>query len=267
MISITAAALDKRALDRLQGLQDNVNNRANYAAQVDYAKSSWSRKPSSLFDGLKLRLAEMCSGNRRCVYCEDSFADEIEHMRPKDLYPEQAYVWNNYVLACGPCNGPKNNQFAVLTDPLALIDVTRKRNAPVVQPVAGRYALIDPRVENPVDYLWLDFRTWRYVPNSDDETSEIWIRADYTINVLGLNKREALVRGRKSAFSGFRSRLITWLERRAQWTPNEQQEFLEDFRAERYRGVWERMKQYRNQVPALHDVSQLIQAAPEALQW
>ncbi|MBD9573687.1 HNH endonuclease [Pseudomonas sp. PDM23] len=267
MISITAAALDKRAVDRLQGLQDDVNNLPDYAAQVDYAKSSWSKKPSSLFDGLKLILADMCSGNRRCVYCEDSFADEIEHMRPKDLYPEQAYVWSNYVLACGPCNGPKNNQFAVLTDPLALIDVTRKRNAPVIQPLAGRPALIDPRVESPVDFLWLDFRTWRYVPNSDDETSEIWLRADYTINVLGLNKREALVRGRKSAFSGFSSRLTTWLERREHWSPEEQQDFLDDFRVERYRGVWERMKLYRDQVPALHDVAQLIQAAPEALQW
>lgn len=267
MISITAAVLDKRASDRLQALQNSVNNLADYASQVAYAKSSWGQKPSSLFDGLKLKLAEMCSGNRRCVYCEDSFADEIEHMRPKDLYPEQAYVWSNYVLACGPCNGPKNNRFAVLANPPALIDVTRKHNAPIVQPTPGRHALIDPRVENPIDYLWLDFRTWRYVPNSDDKTSERWIRADYTIDVLRLNKREALVRGRKSAFSGFNSRLITWIEKRGQWSPAEKQEFLDDFRAERYRGVWERMKQYRNQVPILHDIAQLIQEAPEALQW
>lgn len=267
MISITASDLSEREIERLQGLQESVNSCADYEAQVVYAKSSWQRKPAALFDELKLRLAEMCSGNRRCVYCEDSLADEIEHMRPKDLYPEQAYVWSNYVLACGPCNGPKNNKFAVLGDPLELIDVTRKRNAPVVQPVAGQYALIDPRVEDPVDFLWLDFRTWRYVPNSDDVASETWIRAEYTIDVLGLNKRDALVRGRKSAFSGYSSRLRTWLEKREHWSAEERAAFLDDFKVERYRGVWERMKRYRNEVKALHEVAELIEVMPEVLDW
>ncbi|MGV8889812.1 MAG: HNH endonuclease [Pseudomonas sp.] len=267
MISITSRDLERHSLERLQGLQDEVNRLVGYEAQVAYAKSSWSRKPAGLFTGLKARLAEMCSGNLRCVYCEDSLADEIEHMRPKDLYPEQAYVWGNYVLACGPCNGPKNNKFAVLGNPLALMDITRKRGAAVVQPVAGRYALIDPRVEDPLEFLWLDFRTSRYVPNTGDKASETWIRAEYTINVLGLNKRDALVRGRKCAFSGYTSRLRTWLERRAHWTPEEQQAFIDDFRMERYRGVWQRMKRYRNGVPALNEVAELIEVAPEVLDW
>lgn len=267
MISIASRDLERHSLERLQGLQDAVDRLPGYEAQVAYAKSSWNRKPTGLFIGLKVHLAEMCSGNVRCVYCEDSLADEIEHMRPKDLYPEQSYVWGNYVLACGPCNGPKNNKFAVLSNPLTLVDVTRKRGAPVVPPIAGRYALIDPRIEDPLDFLWLDFRTLRYVPNTDDESSETWIRAEYTINVLGLNKRDALVRGRKSAFSGYTSRLRAWLERRVYWTPEEKQAFIDDFRAERYRGVWQRMKRYRNGVPGLSDVAELIEAAPEVLDW
>ena len=267
MISITAAVIEQDATNKLQSLQDAVNRHPAYSEQVAFAKSSWKSKPPALFDSLKLKLAAMCSGNRRCAYCEDSFADEIEHMRPKDLYPQHAYVWSNYVLACGPCNGPKNNKFAVLTNPLALIDITRERNAPVIPPVNGRSALIDPRVENPIDFLWLDFHTGRYVPNSDDEKSEVWIRANYTIDVLGLNKREALVRGRRCAFSGFNSRITKWLKNRDQWSEDEKNEFLEDFRSERYRGVWERMKRYRDQVPALHEVAQLIQDAPEVLQW
>jgi hypothetical protein len=113
----------------------------------------------------------------------------------------------------------------------------------------------------------LDFRTFRYVPNADDEASEIWIRANYTIEVLGLNKRDALVRGCKTAFSGFASRLRSWVEKRADWTLQDQQAFIEDFRAERYRGVWECMKRYRHSMPALREIELLVEVAPETLQW
>ena len=30
----------------------------------------------------------MCAGAKRCMYCEDSAADEVEHHLPKNLYPE-----------------------------------------------------------------------------------------------------------------------------------------------------------------------------------
>ena len=267
MIAIGARDLDEDSSNRLKGIQNVVDQLPDYAAKVEYAKTSWKNKPSNLFDGVKTLLAAMCNGNRRCVYCEDSLADEIEHMRPKDLFPEQAYAWNNYVLACGPCNGPKNNQFAILSGQLDLIDITRKRGAPVVEPPAGAYALVDPRIEDPVDFLWLDFRTWRYVPNTDDANSDIGVRAEYTIDVLRLNKRDDLVRGRKSAFSGYESRLRTWLEQREQWNDQQKASFIEDFRAERFRGVWERMKRYRHDVEFLAGVAQLIGTAPEVMDW
>ena len=47
------------------------------------------------------------------MYCEDSVGDEVEHHRPKNLYPDHTFLWDNYLYACGPCNGPKNNRFAV----------------------------------------------------------------------------------------------------------------------------------------------------------
>lgn len=37
-----------------------------------------------IFADVRRVLDEMCSGPRRCGYCEDSCADEIEHIRPKD---------------------------------------------------------------------------------------------------------------------------------------------------------------------------------------
>ncbi|MBX3729546.1 MAG: hypothetical protein KF858_10215 [Candidatus Sumerlaeia bacterium] len=38
------------------------------------------------------------------MYCEDSRATDIEHIRPKEHYPEVAFVWENYAYACNVCN-------------------------------------------------------------------------------------------------------------------------------------------------------------------
>ena len=48
------------------------------------------------------------------MYCEDSVADEVEHFRPKDLYPDVVFAWRNYLYACGQCNGGKNNRFSIV---------------------------------------------------------------------------------------------------------------------------------------------------------
>lgn len=267
MKGVADAALDDMSVAQLKALQERVDRQPGFAAQVEYAKSSWKGKSAQLFNPLKEKLASMCSGNVRCCYCEDSLADEIEHMRPKDLYPEQTYVWSNYVLACGPCNGPKNNRFAVLDAAGSLVDVTRKRNSPVVPPLAGEYALVDPRVEDPLDLLWLDFQTMRYVPNTDEDQSTLFARAKYTIEVLRLNTRDALVRGRRAAVTGFESRLHNWVTQSSGWTDEKRLDFVADFRAERFRGVWERMKRHCTQLPMLSGVAQMLEVAPEAAAW
>jgi len=267
VIAIPGAALDAASHAQLQALQGSVDEQDGYAAQVEFAKSSWSRKPAALFGPLKELLAGMCTGNRRCAYCEDSFADEIEHMRPKDLYPQETYAWANYVLACGPCNGPKNNRFAVLDAAGELLDVSRKKGSPVVAPPAGDRALLDPRVEDPVEFLWLDFRTGRYVPASGNEGTIEFKRACYTIDVLRLNARDDLVRGRRSAVRGFHSRLADWVAKHAEWDQERRRSFVTDFREERYRGVWERMKRHAPATPSLHDTAELLAAAPEAHTW
>ncbi|MEO8153402.1 MAG: HNH endonuclease [Rhizobacter sp.] len=268
MIAIPPRPLEAAPLEALAKLQQLVGEQGDYVAQVTYAKTSWGRKPKALFATLKGKLAIMCSGNRRCTYCEDSLADEIEHMRPKDLYPDQAYVWENYVLACGPCNGPKNNRFAVLDAAAELIDVSRKPKDDVVPPVSGVHALVNPRIEDPLELLWLDFRTWRYVPKIDDEASAAWKRAAYTIRVLRLNDRDELVRGRRAASTNFVSRLHRWIEMRTRWSDEEQQGFVADFRAERYRGVWERLKRgSQAPVEVVREVEALLTEAPEARGW
>ena len=134
------------------------------------------------------------------MYCEDSVADEVEHFRPKDLYPDAVFAWRNYLYACGPCNGGKSNRFSVAEPGTGqLVDDTRRRRARVTPPREGAAALIDPRHENPLDFLIFDLPdTFEFTPFADTETVE-FRRADYTIDLLRLNDRGYLMEARKNA--------------------------------------------------------------------
>jgi len=51
----------------------------------------------------------------------DTGADTVEHFRPKDIYPAEAYEWSNYRLVCGTLNGRKGAHEDVL-DPFLIQD-------------------------------------------------------------------------------------------------------------------------------------------------
>ena len=263
MFKIPATALLVPDAAQLANLQTSLDAAGDYAARVAEGKKRWATKPDALFGRIRKMLEDMCSGNIRCIYCEDSRGDEIEHMRPKDLYPETVFVWDNYVLACGPCNGPKNNHFAVIpAGAPVLVDVKRKPKTAVTEPAGGAPALIDPRTEDPLSFLWLDFGTFRFVPNTDAQVERL--RAQYTIDVLRLNERDELVRGRRSAFRAFKALLEQYCAQAAGWVQTEKDIFIADFRIERYRTVWLEMIRQRGARP---DLDALLRQAPEALAW
>jgi uncharacterized protein (TIGR02646 family) len=44
-----------------------------------------------------------------CSYCEVFSSDlEVEHVEPKSINPLKEFEWNNFLLACGTCNGKGN---------------------------------------------------------------------------------------------------------------------------------------------------------------
>lgn len=53
--------------------------------------------------------------NWQCAYCECTMNSErvcqVEHFKPKARFPLSAYDWDNYLLACGGCNGPKSDNW------------------------------------------------------------------------------------------------------------------------------------------------------------
>ena len=53
----------------------------------------------------------------KCAFCETNIERwDVEHFRPKSLYPWLAYSWDNLLLACPTCNGHKNNHFELINE-------------------------------------------------------------------------------------------------------------------------------------------------------
>ncbi|RTY78507.1 hypothetical protein EKA83_08815 [Pseudomonas veronii] len=117
----------------------------------------------------------MATGRSRCMYCEDSMGTDIDHFWPKSVYPDQAFVWGNYLLACSYCNSnQKRTQFP--------LDVN------------GEPLLIDPTNEDPELHLSL-------MP-STGEFSIVGPKGGESIRVFGLNDNlfpRRLPKGRRDA--------------------------------------------------------------------
>ena len=56
-----------------------------------------------------------------CAYCEQIDPGEVDHFRPKSVFPREVYVWDNWVFSCHPCNHAKGEKWpdAGYIDPCA----------------------------------------------------------------------------------------------------------------------------------------------------
>jgi len=269
MILLPDIALADQVATGLAALQAEVDAAGAYADRVAEGKRLFelrNTRGNAMFDEVKRTLDRMCSGARRCAYCEDSMADEVEHVRPKDLYPEVVFSWSNYVYACGPCNGSKGSHFAVLiADGAAPVEVSRKPRAPIVPPIEGEPALIDPRAEDATRLMLLDLReTYLFTPLAAKGTRD-HARADYTIRMLRLNLRPELARARREAHVDYVARLRHYQhERDAGASPAQLIELREGVQRRQHPTVWREMQRQRVKLPALRA---LFAAVPEAVSW
>ena len=267
MLQLPETNLDQKWQNYLDTWQQEINALPSYAEQVQQAKTKYENKiKTATFKNIRGTLETMCSGNRRCCYCEDSCADEVEHICPKSLYPGLVFVWENYLYSCGLCNPKKNNNYAVIVEN-KIQPITRKKDDPIVPPPVGKGVFINPRIENPLDFLELDLGddldgTFFFQPRYHLlEDSIDYQRAKYTIDTLALNDRDYLCRGRRQGALNYRARLIEY----QQETSNvKKQSFIEAFKEMSYPTVWQEMKnQYKN-IPSIYS---LIEEFPEILEW
>lgn len=262
MIQMNSVSLPKDTIAHLKEKQDLVDGEADYATKVAKGKSLWDRKSKSHFTIIRRTLEEMCVGKRRCNYCEDSAADEVEHIEPKDMYPEKVFVWSNYLFACSLCNGPKNNQFAVFDNAGNVVNVARKRDEPVIPPFVGEHLFINPRSENPLEFLMLDLKTFLFVaiPTISVKNKK---RAEYTYTTLGLNSRDYLVEARKEAFGTYLDSLQLYVRRKDEGAPEpELVHRKQELHARHHPTVWQEMKRWHKFYPQLDT---LFTKAPELL--
>ena len=266
MLYLDDPGLDGETANGLRRYQAKVDAAHAYPERVAAGKtlfSSYNRRENRVFRVVRERLATMCSGARRCGYCEDSAGDEVEHIKPKDLYPEDVFVWENYLLACGPCNGGKNNRFAVLRDG-RLLDVTRGRKDPIRKPKSGSPAPINPRAEDPLAFLDLEIEeTYLFLPR--DGLSQVdEMRADYSIDVLKLN-RDVLLAARREAYGSYRARLFEYRGLRNNGASEAE---LGNLRGAivtmAHPTVWREMQRQQSVVD---DLQPLFLDVPEALTW
>jgi uncharacterized protein (TIGR02646 family) len=262
MIQVKSRELAAEALAELAALQREIDSLPTYPERVTAAVEQWpSRRRRKVFSHVEEILGAMCSGPKRCMFCEDNGAYQIEHFRPKSLYPGLVYAWGNYLFACGQCNGPKSDRFAIFSGSGAVLELARAGSEPESVPSV----LLDPRQDEPMGYLWLDLRdTFRFKPVHASGTLG-YDRADYTLRWLGLNDRDELVEARRSAYGDYLAHLERYATRkRSGADPEILKQLRRSIERRNHVTVWREM-QRQHQTDA--NLRALFEEVPETLAW
>src|SRR4029077_8233513 len=120
MILLAQSNISHTTNATLNHLQSQIDLESTFQDKVEKAQELWQGKSGSktniaAFNEVKDKLEEMCVSVKICNYCEQNEANDIEHIYPKSFFPERAFKWDNYLLACKQCNsGYKLDRFSVL---------------------------------------------------------------------------------------------------------------------------------------------------------
>ena len=121
-------SLAENATNWTDDLLTAIDNYRNTGEKIpDRVKNKY--KQADVLKTLKLMYNDGY-GTCFCCYCESSIEDvgypHIEHRKPKDkdLFPEEAFSWDNLHLACEKCNKNKLNKWDADNE---ILDATRIR--------------------------------------------------------------------------------------------------------------------------------------------
>jgi uncharacterized protein (TIGR02646 family) len=129
-------------------------------------------------------LKHMTGPGERCMFCSGSECSQVEHFRPKAIFPLEAMIWENLFWICGICNNNKGERFPPETEP-------------------GE-RLINPTTENAWEYFFVDEfgnLTERWRPDLDTVDP----RAAITIRIFALD-RDALQQTRQARLADLKQR-------------------------------------------------------------
>ncbi len=170
--------LPANILTRLEQEQSLVIDQHS-AGTLDIDKQWKSVRQTKTLTSVLAVLQRMTGVRERCMYCVDSHGSDIEHFRPKKIYPEHAFQWPNMLLCCTECGRFKGSQFPI---------------------ARGQPLLIDPSSEDPWQHLDFD-------PDTGNLTARFHVpldawseRGSTTVSVLKLDQREAVAAGYQRGF-------------------------------------------------------------------
>lgn len=105
---------EARRFERL-GINNAVRREGFTAFAPDTLPKNSKKKAyfKSIWGAAKQPLGKL--SHFKCAYCETpinaSHSGQVEHFKPKSIFPSLAYDWGNYLLGCGGCNGAKSDKW------------------------------------------------------------------------------------------------------------------------------------------------------------
>jgi uncharacterized protein (TIGR02646 family) len=203
-------ALTADSQKELTKLQNEVNKKVSFAQKAAKAQSLWNNKNNKkspdkrkkAFVEIREKLMKMCVSIGICNYCEQSEANDIEHIYPKSFFPIFAFVWTNYLLVCKQCNTAFKLDKCFVIDSSGKIHVTVRGN----EPIHPTTAFINPRTENPAAYMIMNTQDFEFEILDGLSTTD-YNKADKTLEILALNTRDTLIATRKAAAIYFYQRI------------------------------------------------------------
>lgn len=152
-------ALTKRTRDFLNRRQTSANQLDSNS--VETAWNSFRRTRSGE------EVVHVLSGffNGKCAYCEQESAKDVEHFYPKTKYQGRMFTWRNFLWCCKNCNTEKLAEFPL--------------------DAGGHAIILNPTIDDPLDYLCWDELSGKIVPHPDPVRGD---RAISTRDMLALDQ-------------------------------------------------------------------------------
>jgi len=161
-------------------VQIYLDRRARATTAQTVAREWRAARQTRALDQVVETLKGMSGPRERCMYCIDSHGSDIEHFWPKTRYPKKAFLWTNFLLCCSECGRFKGDCFP--------LDNT------------GAPMLIDPSAEDPWESLDFDPETGNLTARYDSASMTVVAKGERTVEVLRLDRREALSTGYRRTY-------------------------------------------------------------------
>lgn len=207
----------------IRTLTQKARKISQHASPKDEAERIYTNaRKSKWFKPVIAALKALAGRGGRCMFCSGSECSQLEHYKPKAVFPNEAMNWLNFIWVCGICNQNKGNRFPAgaaerIINPLDE-DVWEHFFIDEFGNLTGRWSIplgaIDPRAESTIAILGLDRDALQQSRQS--RLSDLKQRVADTSTMLDLNQ---------IAIPDARNRVTEWLSQPFQ--PDVAQYFLE----------------------------------------